>query len=327
MSQARVWTHRLAWALVVVTLSMICVGAMVTSYRAGMAVPDWPTTFGHSPLLYPVRDWMASRDVFVEHGHRLLGIVLGTLTFLLAVALWRTDDRRWTGGLALAVVAVWCVQETLGGLRVLGDDVFWARIHGCVAPLFLTVVAMIAHVTGPAWVRRAQLGSLAPALPARRWAWFAVAAVYGQIVLGVQLRHLPPDSATGWFALWLWLYLAFAAVVVGLAAVLVLGRGRAGQPRQRRRAWWLAGLVVVQLALGATVWVTNFGWPRRFTRLFGPPDYTVVAEGPLQVLATTAHVVVGSLCLLVALSLALSRDERRGAWAQVSEVRRTKDEG
>jgi hypothetical protein len=64
-------------------------------------------------------------------------------------------------------------------------------------------------------------------------------------------------------------------------------------------------MVVVQLALGATVWVTNFGWPVWFTDLVWTPDYTVVAEGRLQVLAMTAHVAVGSLSLVAALSLAL----------------------
>mgnify|MGYP001083186199 FL=1 len=71
------------------------------------------------------------------------------------------------------------------------------------------------------------------------------------------------------------------------------------------RALLLVGLFLLQLALGATAWVTNYGWPLWFTTLILPVQYTVVAEGLWQVVSTTAHVGVGSLCLAVAASTAL----------------------
>ena len=53
-AQSSPWSHRLAVALALVTFPLIWVGGLVTTYDAGMAVPDWPTTFGYNPFLYPI---------------------------------------------------------------------------------------------------------------------------------------------------------------------------------------------------------------------------------------------------------------------------------
>src|SRR5437588_9980427 len=68
------WPHRLAIALALVTFPLIWVGGLVTTYDAGMAVPDWPGTYGYNLLRYPWQTWLAGPwDLFIEHGHRLLG--------------------------------------------------------------------------------------------------------------------------------------------------------------------------------------------------------------------------------------------------------------
>ncbi|MBN1590489.1 MAG: COX15/CtaA family protein [Pirellulales bacterium] len=307
ISKTSAWPHRVAWALLVATFAMISIGGLVTTYTAGMAVPDWPTTFGHNPLLYPLHDWLNVWDVFLEHGHRLFGLLVGTLAFVLAVLLWKTDERPSMRRLGLIAVAVLCTQELWGGLRVLGDDLLLAKIHGCTAPLFLAVVATIVTCTSPAWRRATPVGF---GTSTRRLHWLTSAtlvAAYIQIALGAQIRHLPPTATTGWFVLWVWLHLIAAGtlVVMTVATVVLIRRQSVKQPRLHHRAWWLAALVLVQLTLGASSWVTSFGWPLWFTDLVGPLKYTVVAEGRLQVLATTTHVVIGSLCLVVALSLTL----------------------
>ena len=50
----RPWLHRLAVLTVVTTFILICMGGLVTSTNSGMAVPDWPTTFGYNMFLYPL---------------------------------------------------------------------------------------------------------------------------------------------------------------------------------------------------------------------------------------------------------------------------------
>ncbi len=67
---------------------------MVTTYKAGMAVPDWPTTYGYNLFLYPWKTWIFGPwDLFVEHGHRLFASAVGMLTIVLCVLLWKTPSR------------------------------------------------------------------------------------------------------------------------------------------------------------------------------------------------------------------------------------------
>src|SRR6478752_6408574 len=80
------WLHRFAWFTSIATLFLICSGGMVTSKGVGLAVPDWPTTFGYNMFLFPVSQWVGG--VLFEHSHRLGGSFVGTLTIILAVWLW-----------------------------------------------------------------------------------------------------------------------------------------------------------------------------------------------------------------------------------------------
>ena len=82
---------------------LIVFGGLVTNTGAALAVPDWPTTFGHNMFLFPWSRMVGG--VFYEHSHRLLGSLVGLLTLALAAALWRarrapagTGDRRGGGG-------------------------------------------------------------------------------------------------------------------------------------------------------------------------------------------------------------------------------------
>ena len=297
------WPHRLAWVLVCATFPLIWLGGLVTTYEAGMAVPDWPSTYGYW-FYYPVTAWLAVWDLFLEHGHRMLAQVVGVITIALAVVLWRVERRRWMRWLGVAAVAGVVFQGTLGGLRVIADERLLAKIHGCTAPLFFALCAALVTLTSRRWfecddfrmVRRLRQLPLA-----------VTAALYLQIVLGAQLRHVSPDGGIGWFELSVWLKLIAAGLIaVGVVWLLVfVMRCAGGQPMLVRRAKLLAALLLVQLVLGAATWVTNYGWPAWFTNNFWAVEYTVVAEGRLQVTMTTAHAALGSLTLVASLSLAL----------------------
>src|SRR5436853_6904454 len=87
------WPHRLVVALALVTFPLIWVGGLVTTYDAGMAVPDWPGTYGYNLLLYPWTTWIAGPwDLFIEHGHRLLGATSGFITIGLVVTAYATKQ-------------------------------------------------------------------------------------------------------------------------------------------------------------------------------------------------------------------------------------------
>ncbi len=139
----------------------------MTTYRVGLAVPDWPQTFGINMFLYDF--WNAPFGVRVEHTHRLYGAAVGLATLLLAGWFLVFERRRWMKGLGvLAVVAV-IVQGVLGGTRVTQVSTLLAAVHGVVGQAFFGLMVALCVLTGEAGdehdrpCRRRR--SLAPACP------------------------------------------------------------------------------------------------------------------------------------------------------------------
>jgi len=192
---------------------------MVTSKNVGLAVPDWPTTFGYNMFLFPVSKWVGG--ILFEHTHRLLGSLVGFLTIILAVWLWLRDERRWVRSLgAIAVVGV-ILQGILGGLRVtmMKDQI--GIFHACVAQAFLGLLVLIAVVTTKFWRslengrralergapatpvlnRRRQIPdspefapqSLSRFSPTKTLAITITVAIYVQLALGATMRHQHRD--------------------------------------------------------------------------------------------------------------------------------------
>src|ERR1700733_2897663 len=93
------------------TLPLLYVGGTVTTYRVGMAVPDWPTTFQENMFLYDF--WNAPFGVRVEHVHRLYGAAVGLATIVLSGSLLAFEPRRWLKALGLLALAVVIVQGVL----------------------------------------------------------------------------------------------------------------------------------------------------------------------------------------------------------------------
>src|ERR1700737_1572185 len=97
-------------------VALIGLGGLVTSHDAGMAVPDWPNSFGYNMFLFPISRWVGG--VFFEHTHRLIASLVGLLTIGLCIATWLIDHRRWVKWLASVAVLAVVIQGVLGGLRV-----------------------------------------------------------------------------------------------------------------------------------------------------------------------------------------------------------------
>ena len=150
--------------LAIAVFPLIWMGGTVTTYDAGMAVPDWPTTYSY--WFYPVHLWLAVWDVFLEHGHRLLAQLVGILAILLAVAIWRGGrpqvDAVGRRGDRRGVVA----QGTLGGIRVwagghsilgVGQRPPVGPIHGCMAPLYFGLCTAAVAWTSRQWRRPSRI--------------------------------------------------------------------------------------------------------------------------------------------------------------------------
>jgi cytochrome c oxidase assembly protein subunit 15 len=291
--RASKWLHRFALVTTVATLILICSGGMVTSKGVGLAVPDWPTTFGYNMFLFPVSQWVGG--IFFEHTHRLIASAVGFMTIILAIWIWRGDDRRWLRHLGFAALGAVIVQGVLGGLRVtlLKDEI--GIFHACLAQAYLGMLVMIALATSKLW-RRISVGySSADAV--RKLARVAICTtilVYLQLALGATMRHqhrdlsildfpaaygaIIPDTSPGklaqinaWrearalsdvtpFHIWLQMSHRFVALLIaaGVVASLFLSRRtgpNAGLLSRFADTWFL--LLCCQITLGAWVIWSN----------------------------------------------------------------------
>lgn len=189
-------------------LVLICSGGLVTSKGAGLAVPDWPTTYGYNMFAFPISRWVGG--IFYEHVHRLIASLVGMFTVGLSLWAWRVEPRRWVRWLAFAATIAVIVQGVLGGLRVVWLKDYIGIFHALLAQAYFALVCVIALVTSPAWWRRDR--ARAPAnvdalLALGRAALFATLLIYVQLALGASMRHAHaglsiPDFPTAYGRWW-----------------------------------------------------------------------------------------------------------------------------
>jgi len=285
------WLNRFAWLTCFATVLLICSGGMVTSKNVGLAVPDWPTTFGYNMFLFPVSKWVGG--ILFEHTHRLIGSVVGFLTIILAVWLWLREDRPWVRSLGVIALGGVILQGILGGLRVtmMKDEI--GIFHACIAQAFLGLLVVIALVTTNFWQTLANLRIDPLKLTQIKTLAIGITlAIYLQLALGATMRHqhrdlaildfptangawIPDTSAAAlakinaWrdarglsdvtaFQIWLQMVHRFLALVIAIAVIAFSLRVWRDAPRfvalKRLSIWWVA-LVTCQIALGAwTIW-------------------------------------------------------------------------
>ena len=311
------WFHRIALLAAVVVFPLIWVGGLVTTTDAGMAVPDWPGTYGYNMFSYPLSTWFFGPwDLFIEHGHRLLASLAGLICIALFAVSFATDSRtlKFFSGLALVLVIL---QGVLGGTRVLLDARFVALVHGCLGPAFFAVVVFLVVASSRWWLqvgRRSWWTNNSQSLPLNEadssrlgaiweklWTARSVAAItvvlaYSQLVLGANLRHIPEYADPAQYRVLVWFHVLMAlAVVVG--SVLLLTRPVGPVPGLRASRWFLVSVVGLQLVLGLCTWIVKFGWPEWFDGYLLAEHFRIQDKEFTQVTLVTAHVAVGSLIL------------------------------
>jgi cytochrome c oxidase assembly protein subunit 15 len=266
------------------TFFLIIAGALVTSNDAGLAVPDWPTSFGSLYRMPPMVG-----GVKYEHGHRMVAQFIGLLTIVLALWTWRVEQRRWMRKLGFVTLGTVIAQGILGGITVLYYlPPMVSSAHAALAQAFFSLLVVMAVVSSRRW--------LAPAEPlvrdARRptlrtLSILSTLAVYVQLVLGAAFRHsgmkLLPHL--------------ISAVVVTVLLVWTSTRvlsEHSAVPQLRRTALLVLSLLIVQLGLGFGAYLTRVEWGRD------------APQPMIEMVATTvAHVAVGALLLAVTVILTL----------------------
>ncbi|MCI0705902.1 MAG: COX15/CtaA family protein [Ignavibacteriae bacterium] len=310
--------HWFAVFTAVCTLFLIVVGGLVTSTGSGLAVPDWPLSYGQ--VMPPMVG-----GIFYEHGHRMVATTVGFLTIILAVWLSRKEQRRWLRRLGWFALALVIVQGALGGLTVLFLlPTAISASHATIAQTFFCVVSSIALFTSKWWLNLSQsntqqnLDSNLITLSI-----LTVCVIYIQLILGAVMRHtgsglavpdfplaygqlipsLTPESleqynrqliyadirlaaegaiTAGQIVIHL-LHRVWAIVVTGVILILSMGLYKQKLPLLKSYANILLALVTIQVTLGML---------------------TVLTRKSVEI--ATAHVAVGAALLAFTVLLALS---------------------
>jgi cytochrome c oxidase assembly protein subunit 15 len=262
--------HKYALFLVAWTILLLTAGALVTSEDAALAVPDWPLSYGtlNPPMV---------GGIAYEHSHRLLAAALGFFIIILAIALWRKEERRWMKYLGLAAVGTVVFQGVLGGLTVLKLLHYWLPVmHACTAQNMFAILVSIAVFTSRWWVQNLPQYEDQGTPPIHAIVTLNAAVIFLQVLAGAGFRHQ---------------YISVKPHVIG--SVVVLGmviwtasvlRRRFGQvPEISRVRIMLHAIVGIQILLGI-----GSLWSRIATASDPQPM-------PVMVAFTVVHTVVGAI--------------------------------
>jgi heme a synthase len=272
--------HLMALGAAFFTLPLLYVGGSVTTYHVGLAVPDWPSTFGINMFLFNM--WNEPFGVRVEHSHRLFGAAVGLFTLILAGWLLVFESRKWLKWLGLLAVATVIVQGVLGGTRVTQTSTFLAAVHACVGQAFFALLVALCVFTGRSWQSAIETRIEAPWLKPLGPAILVL--VPAQIMLGSWLRHYGAREALVGHA---FLALAVLGSCLFLAFMVERQKASAGSLVPSARALGL--LAALELALGIGSFIALL-----------PFDGTPRTVGFYQAVTRTAHQTSGALLLAAA---------------------------
>jgi cytochrome c oxidase assembly protein subunit 15 len=295
---------------------LLIAGALVTSTESGLAVPDWPLSYGKlmPPMVGGIR---------FEHGHRLVAAFVSALVGLEVALLLLFEKRKWVRSLGFAAFGAILLQALLGGLTVkllLPPAV--SSGHALLAEIVFALAAAIALATSRGYedgslfaASPADVPKLESALSASR---LAAGAILVQILLGAVMRHTAAGLAVPDFPL------AFGRLLPGAADLARPGVAI-------HLAHRLGALAVTVLVIRAAARLARLAHVSTlFERLAACWLAALAAQlvlGPLSIWSrkapavTVAHLGFGALCwvagVLSCVALARARglavsQERRG---------------
>jgi cytochrome c oxidase assembly protein subunit 15 len=255
---------------------LIIAGALVTSNDAGLAVPDWPTSFGSFYKIPPMVG-----GVKYEHGHRMIAQFVGFLTIILAIWTQRSDRREWIRKLGWFALALVIAQGILGGLTVKMLLPWYVSTgHAILAQTFFSLTILMSIFASRRWIENEpQLTRDVDPVGLRTLSVIAIAAVYMQLFLGGAFRHGG-------------MHFIYHILGAGVATAILLWtsvRALTAFPQVRpirAAASAILGLLVLQLTLGFGAYLTRIEWGKDAAQ----PRMSMV-------LTTVAHVAIGALLL------------------------------
>jgi heme A synthase len=198
---------------------------------------------------------------------------------------------RW---LAIGALCTFITQATLGGLTVLFFQPPWlSTAHATVAQTFFCIAVAIAIFTGRKWVDPQANEEQPPVeFDSRRPSLFtltllSISVLYLQLILGGMFRH---HGMSWWPHVLNAVTVSFVLAWTAVRAISVYSNIEA----VRRPAIGMLSLLIAQLCLGFTAFLTRVAWGRDAAQ----PEL-------LMVVSTVAHVAVGAVLLATTVVLAI----------------------
>ena len=286
-------TRTAFWA----TLMLVGIGGLVTSEEAGMAVPDWPGSFGNNMFLLPLSRMTGA--IYYEHAHRLFGSLVGLVTLSMAIYSWRFARRRSLSWLGLIASVQVVVQGILGGYRVTeaksvevvagqvtesvesGLSLLLRVVHGIHGQIFLAVLAVMATLAASSWRTEA------PQVGHRSWArasrWLLVLLLC-QLLLGALSRHISRS----------WVVPHLIGGFLALLAVIVVGAMIGHDSNSRTRSRLGVALIL------ATMTQVSLGF---MTLAATGSEVRSASSGVSETLLATLHQSLGAVILSLSAAL------------------------
>jgi cytochrome c oxidase assembly protein subunit 15 len=251
-------------AALVLTYSLIVLGAWVRATGSGLACPDWPTCYGHwvpLPGEVPPDVGYSYLQVMLEWVHRLIaGVILGPLILVIGLLGWQArGEQPRMPAYAGALIVLLLIQAGLGGLTVLDQNSPWSvALHLGTALVLLSVLCLI--------FERAGATPHPASAPAR-----ALSGVVWLIALGAMVSAAMVTKSGASLACTTWplcdgalvpdlgdpqirLHFTHRLLALGVAlGVLALAIAARSQLEVRPLVWLALALVAIEIALGAAV--------------------------------------------------------------------------
>ncbi|HTC92593.1 MAG TPA: COX15/CtaA family protein [Terriglobales bacterium] len=255
----------------------------MTSNQAGLAVPDWPTSFGHLFKIPPMVG-----GIKYEHGHRMLAEFVGLLTIIAAIWTQIKDQRSWMRKLGWVALVLVIVQGVLGGITVkMFLPWYVSTAHAAVAQTFFCLIVLMALFTSRGWIENTTAPTTDSGRPSlSALTLFSLFVLYLQLFFGGAFRHSGMSILPH----------IMNAVVVTAILIWTSVRGMIeGKtvPQLKTPARLVHGLLMLQIALGVAAY---------FTRI---KDADAPQPLPGMIATTVAHVGVGALLLASTFVLAI----------------------
>jgi heme a synthase len=298
--------HAYSKLLVLATFVLIIAGGLVTSTGSGLAVPDWPLSYGQ---------WMPPMvgGVFFEHLHRMIAATVGFMTLILTIWIGISEKRRWLRWLGIIALAAVVTQGILGGMTVLFLlPAPISILHACLAQTFFALVVGISFLLDkPNYVgadprvgpdlcvspSRVSGAAQRPAPTFRQLTLTTTILIFVQLILGATLRHTHHPSVVIPHMMG-----AFIILLCVVRVLMVAIQNFRNEARIFIPTLILSALFICQIALGFGAWIT-----------------TMVLEQSVQptvgkVLFITGHQTLSAILLATSVFLILRTTSTSG-WA------------